>query len=127
MITTPQRLRAKAFTVSHGRDWLADLPEVCRRLSDEWSVDLGAPFADSHVSFVEFRKGDLAHPVTEWVGVIAEFCARLAVDIERVKAWMFARLVSDALAAYAEGRALAELDASQGDLWSARLVHRLRE
>jgi streptomycin 6-kinase len=313
VITIPQRLRAKAFTVSHGRDWLADLPEICRRLSDEWSVDLGAPFADSHVSFVVtanrgprplvlkvpmpstielgtlaagaragevdalrqwagdgsvhlvehdpvtgamlverclpgatldqlgdpggadrvaagllerlhrphpqmrqfdrladratrlardlparfeaaeapfdqwlldttvelldhlsgsgpaevllhgdfhhanimsaerqpwlaidplpmigdpaydavqyllFRKGDLAHPVTEWVGVIAEFCARLAVDIERVKAWMFARLVSDALAAYAEGRGLAELDASQGDLWSARLVHRLRE
>lgn len=312
MITIPDRLRSKANTVSHGRDWLAELPEVCRRLSDEWSVDLGAPFADCHVSLVVvanrgtrplvlkvpmpstvewgtlagdarageagalrtwagdgsvhlvehdpatgamlvercrpgamldqldagdadrvaagllvrlhrarppmrqfdrladraarlaldlparfetagapfdhwlldaavelldhltgpgpadvllhgdfhhanilsaerqpwlavdplpmvgdpaydpvqyllFRKGDLADPATEWGGVIAQFCAGLALDTERVKAWMFARLVSDALAACAEGRTRTELDAWQGDLWSARLVHRLRE
>ena len=52
MIKIPQRLRAKAFTVSHGRDWLAELPEVCRRLSAGWSVQLGTPFVDCHVSLV---------------------------------------------------------------------------
>jgi streptomycin 6-kinase len=87
---------------------------------------IGDPAYDA-VQYLLFRKGDLADPATEWARVISRFCARLDVDIERVKAWLFARVVSDALAAYVEGRTLGELEARQGDLWTARLVHRLRE
>jgi streptomycin 6-kinase len=87
---------------------------------------VGDPAYDA-VQYLLFRKGDLADPIADWGHVINEFCARLDVDTERVKAWTFARLVSDALASFADGMPLAELEAWQGDLWSARLVHRLRE
>ncbi|GAA5004691.1 aminoglycoside phosphotransferase family protein [Actinopolymorpha pittospori] len=87
---------------------------------------VGDPAYDA-VQYLLFRKGDLADPRTEWARAIARFCARLDLDPERVKAWTFARLVSDALAAYTEGIPLPDLEAHQGDLWSARLVHHLRE
>jgi len=86
---------------------------------------IGDPAYDS-VQYLLFRKGDLADPDTAWADVIDRFCERMDVDAERVKAWMFARLVSDAVGASAEGRTLAELDARNGDLWTARLVQRLR-
>jgi streptomycin 6-kinase len=86
---------------------------------------IGDPAYDA-VQYLLFRKGDLADPAIEWAGVIARFCARLDVDIERVKAWLFARVVSDALAAYLAGRTVTELEARQSDLWTARLVHHLR-
>ncbi|WP_020580081.1 aminoglycoside phosphotransferase family protein [Actinopolymorpha alba] len=87
---------------------------------------VGDPAYDA-VQYLLFRKGDLADPPTEWATAIAQFSARLDLDAERVKAWMFARLVSDALAAYTQGMTMTELGAWQGDLWSARLVHHLRE
>ncbi|MEQ7009037.1 aminoglycoside phosphotransferase family protein [Actinopolymorpha sp. B17G11] len=104
--------------LSAGREqWLAidPLPMVGDRAYDA-------------VQYLLFRMGDLADPTTEWTPAIAQFCARLDLDPERVKAWTFARLVSDALAEYAQGlTTLAELESRQGDLWSARLVHNLRE
>jgi hypothetical protein len=36
-------------------------------------------------------------------------------------------MISDAVAACAEGQTAAELEARQGDLWTARLVQTLRE
>jgi streptomycin 6-kinase len=100
---------------AHREPWLAvdPLPMV------------GDPAYDA-VQYLLFRKGDLADPAIEWAGVIDEFCARLDLDTERVKAWTFSRLVSDALASSVEGMPLPELEAWQCDLWSARLVHRLR-
>jgi streptomycin 6-kinase len=85
---------------------------------------LGDPAYDA-VQYLLFRKGDLADPETEWAGVIARFCGLLNVDAERVKAWTFARLVSDALESYVEGTPPAELESRQSDLWSARLVRRI--
>ncbi len=87
---------------------------------------VGDPGYDA-VQFLLFRKGDLADPAVEWDRVIRRFCGLLGVDTERVKAWLFARLISDALAACAEGATVAELEAEQGDLWTARLVLALRE
>ena len=87
---------------------------------------VGDPTYDA-VQYLLFRKGDLADPVADWNGVIARFCARLGLDTERVKAWTFARLVSDGLAEYALGAPRSALESWQGDLWSARLVHRLRD
>lgn len=58
--------------------------------------------------------------------MINRLCSGLGINAERVKAWLFARLVSDAVAAYAEeGEPIGSLEATQGDLWSARLVARL--
>lgn len=85
---------------------------------------IGDPAYDA-VQYLLFRKGDLADPQTTWPTVIGRFCALLDVDAERVTAWLFARLVSDAVAACEEGSAVAPLEAPQGELWSARLVHQL--
>jgi streptomycin 6-kinase len=88
---------------------------------------IGDPAYDA-VQYLLFRMGDLADPAYEWNTVISRFCASLDLDPERVKAWTFARLVSDALAEYTQGiTTLTELEARKGDLWSARLVHHLRE
>lgn len=86
---------------------------------------IGDPSYDV-VQYLLFCKGDLADPASEWDGVIDRFCARLDLDAERVRAWLFARLVSDALASYCDGMSLEELEARQGDLWSARLLRRRR-
>ena len=86
---------------------------------------IGDPAYDC-VQYLLFRMGDLADPSAEWERVIAQFCQQLTVDPERVKAWLFARLVSDAVAACTQGVTVAELEAPLGDLWAARLVHRLR-
>ena len=87
---------------------------------------IGDPAYDV-VQYLLFRKGDLADPETEWGPVINRLCSGLEINAERVKAWLFARLVSDAVAAHAEeGEPIALLEATQGDLWSARLVARLR-
>lgn len=83
---------------------------------------VGEPAYDA-VQYLLFRKGDLTDPHREWESVIINFCARLGVDAERVRAWTFARLVSDAVSACREGTSVAELEAPQGDLWSARLIH----
>lgn len=88
---------------------------------------LGDPAYDV-VPYLLFRKGDLADPTSQWGPVIEQFCSRLEIDTERAKAWAFVRLVGDAVAAYAEeGEPVAALEATQGDLWSARLVQRLRD
>lgn len=87
---------------------------------------IGDPAYDA-VQYLLFRMGDLADPSAEWGREIAQVCRRLDVDAERVKAWLFARLVSDAVAAYTQGTSLAELEAPHGDLWTARLVSRLRQ
>lgn len=88
---------------------------------------LGDPAYDV-VQYLLFRKGDLADPDLEWGPVIKQFCSGLGVDAERVKAWLFTRLVSDAVAARTEeGKTIASLESRQSDLWSARLVHRLRD
>lgn len=86
---------------------------------------LGEPGYDA-VQYLLFRKGDLQDPVSEWDAVIASFCRLLEVDPNRVKTWIFVRLVSDAVAAREQGHAIADLEARNGDLWTARLVHRLR-
>lgn len=87
---------------------------------------IGDPTYDV-VQYLLFRKGDLAVPETEWGPVIRTFCSSVGVDPERAKAWLFVRLVSDAVAALAEGsESVASLEARQADLWSARLVHRMR-
>lgn len=52
MIRIPDRLHAKASTSSRGRAWLDELPDVCARLSDQWMVRLGEPYADCHISLV---------------------------------------------------------------------------
>lgn len=79
------------------------------------------------VQYLLLRKGDLADLEAEWEPIIHPFCSGLGIDSERVTAWLFARLVSDAIAARGEeGESVASLEAIQGDLWSARLVHRLR-
>ncbi|HVX43360.1 MAG TPA: aminoglycoside phosphotransferase family protein [Mycobacteriales bacterium] len=87
---------------------------------------IGDPAYDA-VQYLLFRKGDLADPVRDWKEVMDRFCRRIDVDAERVRAWTFARLVTDALASYGEGLPVTEMEAYQGDLWTARLVHRLRE
>jgi streptomycin 6-kinase len=86
---------------------------------------LGDPAYDA-VQYLLFRQGDLAEPQAEWGGVIDRICALLEIDPERTKAWIFARLVSDAVASIERGSSVPELDTDGGDLWAARLVHRLR-
>ncbi|QDP95308.1 phosphotransferase [Microlunatus elymi] len=87
---------------------------------------VGDPAYDA-VQYLLFRKGDLADPEKEWGPVIHQFCSGLGVDPERVMAWLFVRLVSDAVAAHVEeGEPVALLEHDQADLWSARLIHRLR-
>ncbi|MFC7625313.1 aminoglycoside phosphotransferase family protein [Microlunatus sp. GCM10028923] len=86
---------------------------------------VGDPGYDA-VQYLLFRKGDLADPEAAWDGQIDQFCERLGFDAGRTKAWLFTRLITDAVAACAEeGATPAELEDRQGDLWSARLVHRL--
>lgn len=82
---------------------------------------LGDPAYDA-VQYLLFRKGDLADPAADLSAVIGRFCGLLDIDAERVRAWTFARLVTDALASYVEGTSVAELESRQNDLWSARLV-----
>ncbi|SDT29467.1 aminoglycoside phosphotransferase family protein [Microlunatus soli] len=86
---------------------------------------LGEPGYDA-VQYLLFRKGDLHDPESEWRSVIESFCGRLDVDPDRVMAWIFVRLVSDAIAACERGRPIVDLEARNGDLWTARLVQRLR-
>lgn len=83
---------------------------------------VGDPAYDA-VQYLLFRKGDLTDPHREWDSVVTRFADRLGVDVQRVKAWTFARLVSDAVAAIREGTSVAEEETAQGDLWSARLIH----
>lgn len=85
---------------------------------------VGDPAYDG-VQYLLFRKGDLQDPASEWGSVIARLCRLAGVDEERVKAWTFARLVSDTLAACEVGRKVEGLEARQEDLWTARLLHRL--
>lgn len=86
---------------------------------------VGDPSYDA-VQYLLFRKGDLADPESSWGSQIQNFCALLRFDTDRTKAWLFARLISDALAALTEeGATAADLEQRQGDLWSARLVHQL--
>lgn len=88
---------------------------------------IGDPAYDV-VQYLLFRKGDLADPGSQWGPVIDRFCSRLEIDAERAKAWSFVRLVGDAVAEYVEeGVSVAALEATQGHLWSARLVQRLRD
>lgn len=68
--------------------------------------------------------GDLADPDSEWEPVITRFCDLAHVDRDRVKAWTFARLVSDAVSKCEQGHRVSELEARHGDLWTARLIHR---
>ena len=86
---------------------------------------IGDPAYDC-VQYLLFRMGDLADPSADWARVMEQFCRRMDADPERVKAWLFARLVSDAVAACTQGTTVAELEAPLGDLWAARLVNRLR-
>lgn len=86
---------------------------------------VGDPAYDA-VQYLLFRQGDLADPESEWRPVIERICALFEIDAERTKASIFARLVSDAVASIERGSALPELNADRGDLWTARLVHRLR-
>lgn len=74
------------------------------------------------VQYLLFRKGDLQDPASEWGTVISRFCRLAGVGEERVTAWTFARLVSDALAACEVGRQVEDLEARQDDLWTARLL-----
>lgn len=76
------------------------------------------------VQYLLFRKGDLADPASEWESVIMRFCDLAHVDADRVKAWTFARLVSDAVSKCEQGHSVSELEARHGDLWTARLIHR---
>lgn len=85
---------------------------------------IGDPAYDA-VQYLLFRKGDLTDPATQWSTVISRFCRLLGVDAERVKTWIFVRLVSDALAACERGDAPDDLERRQADLWTARLVRRI--
>lgn len=76
------------------------------------------------VQYLLFRKGDLTDPASEWESVIMRFCELAEVDADRVKAWTFARLVSDAVSKCEQGHSVNELEARHGDLWTARLIHR---
>lgn len=97
------------------RQWLAidPLPAV------------GDPAYDA-VQYLLFRKGGLAAPQIEWGAVNKEFCSLIEVDPERVKAWIFVRLITDAQPRSERGAAARHLDAVHGDLWTARLIQRLR-
>lgn len=94
------------------RSWLAidPLPMV------------GDPAYDA-VQYLLFRKGDLPDPMAQWTPVIERFSRLAGVDSERVTAWSFARLVSDAVAACEQGHPAGDLEARHGDLWTARLIH----
>ena len=78
------------------------------------------------VQYLLLRQGDLANPRAEWRPVIDRFCSLLELDAERTKAWIFARLVSDAIAGLERGLLVDEPNAHRGDLWTARLVNGLR-
>lgn len=101
-----------ANILTAGREsWLAidPLPQVGERAFDA-------------VMFLMFRKGCMTDPVREWQRAIVRFCDLVGVDAERAKAWMFVRLVSDALVGVSIGLSVAHLESFQEDLWSARLL-----
>ena len=77
------------------------------------------------VQYSLFRQGDLADPARDWLPVIEHLCSLTEADTDRVLAWTFARLVTDAIAALETGTSITELEAEHGDLWTARLVHHL--
>ncbi|HEX7166554.1 MAG TPA: aminoglycoside phosphotransferase family protein [Acidimicrobiales bacterium] len=101
-----------ANVLTAGREpWLAidPLPLVGERAVDA-------------VMFLMFRKGSMTDPARDWERSIVRFCRLVGVDVERAKAWMFVRLVSDALVGVTIGLSVAQLEAFQEDLWSARLL-----
>ena len=85
---------------------------------------VGDPTYDA-VQFLLFRKGSTPDPTLTWGGDIMRFCRLVGIDGDRVKAWTFVRLVTDALASLTQGITLAELESEQDDLWSARLIRQL--
>jgi streptomycin 6-kinase len=85
---------------------------------------VGDPTYDA-VQFLLFRKGSTPDPRLTWGRDIVRFCRLVGIDEDRVKAWTFVRLVTDALASLTQGIPLAALESDQDDLWSARLVRQL--
>jgi streptomycin 6-kinase len=85
---------------------------------------IGDPAYDA-VQFLLFRKGDTSDPMLTWGSDIVRFCRLAGVDEDRVKGWIFVRLVTDALASLTHGTSVEELQSEQDDLWTARLVRRL--
>lgn len=85
---------------------------------------VGEPAYDA-VQFLLFRKGSTPDPTLTWGSDIVRFCRLVGVDEDRVKAWIFVRLVTDALASLTQGRPVEVLESEQDDLWSARLARQL--
>jgi streptomycin 6-kinase len=85
---------------------------------------VGDPTYDA-VQFLLFRKGRIPDPTLTWRGDIVRFCRLVGIDEDRVKAWIFVRLVTDALASLTHGVSVDALESEPDDLWSARLVRQL--
>jgi streptomycin 6-kinase len=85
---------------------------------------VGDPAYDA-VQFLLFRKGETPDPTLTWGNDIVRFCRLAGIDEDRVKGWIFVRLVTDALASLTHGAPVEELESEQDDLWTARLVRQL--
>lgn len=77
------------------------------------------------VMFQLFRKGSMIDPVHDWDGAINSMSERLHLRSDRVKEWLYVRLVCDALAFLSHGGEPDLIEQRQEDLWSARVVRAL--
>ena len=85
---------------------------------------VGDPTYDA-VQFLLFRKGSTPDPALTWGSDIVRFCRLVGIDEDRVRAWIFVRCVTDALASLTLGTRVEALESDQEDLWSARLIRQL--
>jgi streptomycin 6-kinase len=85
---------------------------------------VGDPSYDA-VQYLLFRKGSTPEPERTWNGDIDRFCGLVGLNADRVKRWLFVRIVDDACASLGMGMSPESLEAHQDDLWTARLVQRL--
>ena len=75
------------------------------------------------VMFLLLRKGGVPSPEDTWGGDVDRLCASLDLDSARVRQWLLARVVCDAVVALSIGELTVDVLESHGnDLWTARLV-----
>ncbi len=69
-----------------GAQWLADLPRVVDTLAEQWGLDVGVAYADSHVSFTapaRRRDGSAAVLKVQFPHTEAEHEAEALRSVER--------------------------------------------